>query len=432
MLSNIIIIDDMKNTMELENDLIKQGYNVYVINLYTDVADLLRKHKIDSILLSINSETAKVFTFLDMLILDENFKYIPVIALLDGNEVKNTVYIEKLLLSGIHDCVVKPYISPLLLHRIKSVIDINKKRLHTKFLSMKDDLTQLKNRKAFCKYINNLPLESKSIPFALFNISNFAKVNADYGHSIGDSILSHIAKVLSQHFEHSEMISRISGDTFFVALSHLDSENAELAYQQLITNIEAFEFKINNNLNSFFHIKLRSNIHTDADYIGSIESLIHDIEQGMVSVTKYSVNEVISNTTEQNDISENTNSHVLLPGIDIHIGLNNVLNDEGLFYEVLAMFYQDHGEDSVKLQRALSQQDILTAKHLSHTLKGVTGSIGATQLHRDIKLLDDAINNNNEEITVLMGYFDCVDKQLVALLQGINTALMNKPTLVNE
>ena len=112
------------------------------------------------------------------------------------------------------------------------------------------------------------------------------------------------------------------------------------------------------------------------------------------------------------------------PGIDIDIGVNNVLGDENLFEEILVMFYQDHGEDKDKIAQAINDNDILTLKSLTHTLKGVSCSIGAMELFQHTKALDLAANDqNNQEFDYL---YKPVSIALDKVLLGIENKLSSK------
>ncbi len=104
-------------------------------------------------------------------------------------------------------------------------------------------------------------------------------------------------------------------------------------------------------------------------------------------------------------------------GIDKNIGINNVLGDENLFKQVLMMFYEDHAQDVQKLKAAFAEQDVKTAKHIAHTLKGVASSIGAMELFNAAKALDMAINQQDEK--KYSALTEQVSKHLSIVTQGI-------------
>jgi len=81
------------------------------------------------------------------------------------------------------------------------------------------------------------------------------------------------------------------------------------------------------------------------------------------------------------------------------------------------MFYQDHHLDGEKLQTAIESKDIDSAKHLAHTLKGVSCSVGAMDLFEATKALDIAINDNNHDD--IDGLFSQLSPELSRVMEGI-------------
>ena len=112
------------------------------------------------------------------------------------------------------------------------------------------------------------------------------------------------------------------------------------------------------------------------------------------------------------------------PGIDFKIGVGNVLGDESLFDEILIMFYEDHSKDSEKIQQAINSEDQPACKHLVHTLKGVSCSVGAMRLFELTKALDVAINL--EERVNYQRLYEPVASEILAVLGGIEAKLSAK------
>ena len=109
------------------------------------------------------------------------------------------------------------------------------------------------------------------------------------------------------------------------------------------------------------------------------------------------------------------------PGIDAEIGIGNVLGDEDLFAEILVMFYEDHSKDSEKIQQAISTDDQTACKHLVHTLKGVSCSVGAMQLFELTKALDEAVSI--EDTARYQQLYQPVAAELTKVLGGIEVRL---------
>lgn len=69
-----------------------------------------------------------------------------------------------------------------------------------------------------------------------------------------------------------------------------------------------------------------------------------------------------------------------LPGVDQDIALGIVQNDRRLYRRLLAMFLTEYEAFEQAVTDALQQADWPLATRLAHTLKGASGTIGATQL----------------------------------------------------
>lgn len=153
----------------------------------------------------------------------------------------------------------------------------------------------------------------------------------------------------------------------------------------------------------------------------------------MINVVELTMAQINENSDEKpvECTNQSIEKNTLLPGINIASGLSNVLNDEVLFYDVLAMFCQEHGQDGEKFKSAFHNNDIATLKHLAHTLKGVSASIAALELHNKTKLLDDLIHCDNQEQQNLSLYLEDTYQELTLVLEGIQRALQQKPTLGN-
>jgi len=112
------------------------------------------------------------------------------------------------------------------------------------------------------------------------------------------------------------------------------------------------------------------------------------------------------------------------PGIDYSLGVKNVLGDDDLFNEILVMFHQDHGRDDKNIQQAITENDQKQLKHLVHTLKGVSCSVGAMTLFEYCKTLDVAVND--QDVGQYQTLFNPVGQELVKVMAGVESRLADK------
>ena len=91
------------------------------------------------------------------------------------------------------------------------------------------------------------------------------------------------------------------------------------------------------------------------------------------------------------DNTELTLGKTDFPGIDATEGLLRVGGNVELYQRLLTEFVDDHGQDDEKLTTMLSENNIDDARRLVHTLRGVAGNIGASNLQRHSAALEQAL-----------------------------------------
>ena len=106
----------------------------------------------------------------------------------------------------------------------------------------------------------------------------------------------------------------------------------------------------------------------------------------------------------------------ILPGINIKEALNRVGGNKRLFRKLLIKFCASHDSAVKEIVAALESGDRKTASRLAHTLKGVSGNIGARELYEAAKKLEAAINSEKEEVSDLL---ECVSDNLKIIIPGI-------------
>lgn len=107
-----------------------------------------------------------------------------------------------------------------------------------KLMGMVDPLTQLSNRRYFFK---RLPEELKraqrngeKVSCLYIDVDDFKSVNDTYGHSAGDMILMHVARVIDYAMRDSDVVARLGGEEFGVILPTTSEEKAVETAQRLI------------------------------------------------------------------------------------------------------------------------------------------------------------------------------------------------------
>ena len=86
-----------------------------------------------------------------------------------------------------------------------------------------------------------------------------------------------------------------------------------------------------------------------------------------------------------------------LPGIDTQTGLARVAGNMKLYRSILLKFRVSQADVADATLAALAQDDSETAQRLAHTLKGLAGNVGASELQETARQLEDAIRNDSGE-----------------------------------
>jgi two-component system sensor histidine kinase/response regulator len=89
-----------------------------------------------------------------------------------------------------------------------------------------------------------------------------------------------------------------------------------------------------------------------------------------------------------------------IEGLDMINGLRRVLGKKALYLSMLRKFVAGQKSVTAEIRKALAGNDWDTAERLAHTLKGVSGNIGATGLQRLAEQLEAAIRERQSHKAV--------------------------------
>ena len=113
-----------------------------------------------------------------------------------------------------------------------------------------------------------------------------------------------------------------------------------------------------------------------------------------------------------------------LPGINVAYGLNIAMSDVNLYKKLLMMFGQSEVNFAQKFQSAWQSGDGVSAARLAHSLKGVSGSIGAKDVQAAALSLESACHKGLSDVDI-RPLLDTTLEALQQVLDGLST--LNKP-----
>ena len=109
-------------------------------------------------------------------------------------------------------------------------------------MASRDELTGLHNRRHFYQAVQNelgKALASKeTLSLMLMDLDGLKLVNDEYGHGVGDVVLSNLGKVIVKHTRGSDVAALIGGDEFGVVMPATDKRGAFALARRLWEELE--------------------------------------------------------------------------------------------------------------------------------------------------------------------------------------------------
>ena len=86
-----------------------------------------------------------------------------------------------------------------------------------------------------------------------------------------------------------------------------------------------------------------------------------------------------------------------IPDIDVQLGLERVAGNKKLYISLLKQFIKNQAETDINIKEAIDKNDNTLAVRLAHTIKGVSGNIGAEGLFEKSQTLEKTIKINDKQ-----------------------------------
>ena len=106
-----------------------------------------------------------------------------------------------------------------------------------RMLSMTDELTELPNRRAFMRRLEDEVGRTKRYGFRLvlvmIDLDNFKTINDRFGHAGGDAVLRSYSNDILTVFRQHDMVARYGGEEFAVLLPNTDEHGAQAALNKV-------------------------------------------------------------------------------------------------------------------------------------------------------------------------------------------------------
>lgn len=141
--------------------------------------------------------------------------------------------IEKVRFS-IDDYLIKPFLMDDLLIKMVRLME---RATRLKSQVNTDELTGIYSRKYIMEkleyYFGHTSEKDHTHALAIFDLDYFKLVNDKHGHQMGDKVLIHFAKFISNHIRNTDIFARYGGEEFILLFPHTTSKEAWIKLNRL-------------------------------------------------------------------------------------------------------------------------------------------------------------------------------------------------------
>ena len=152
-----------------------------------------------------------------------------------GLEISNETY----LMAIITPIIVAPAVTWYIIGLTIEITELEKKM---RALANYDVLTGVMNRRPFftnCASLYHLMFRNESpFSFAYIDIDDFKMINDTYGHPAGDKVLAAFASIVNKRLRKSDVIGRIGGEEFGIALPDTSLKDAANMLDDIRKNVQ--------------------------------------------------------------------------------------------------------------------------------------------------------------------------------------------------
>lgn len=237
----LLVEDNEKDSHLLHVQLHGQPYEIKRVRNGEEALSLVRREKIDLVLLDLLLPGIDGFAVATQLKELEETRNIQIVAITSLRDLESRI---RGIEVGVDDYLVKP----INIHELKARLNalIKKKayldRLHYGYQSavhfaITDKLTGLYNYAYFTIFLENEVKRAKrhdhSLSLIMLDLDDFKHHNDDLGHPAGDQILREFGQLISGNVREIDLCFRYGGEEFVILLSYTSLELAAVTAERL-------------------------------------------------------------------------------------------------------------------------------------------------------------------------------------------------------
>ncbi|CEK12140.1 diguanylate cyclase [Legionella hackeliae] len=246
----ILIVDDSESLGEYYSLILKQaGMVAKAINNPMDIFKQLEKFRPDLILMDIYMPECTGLELALVLRKEDKYNRIPIIFLSTEHDKRKQM---TALSVGGDDFLTKP-ITPA--HLVSAVRVRSQRAGVLNYYMSTDSLTGLLNHSSFLKRLElelDYSKQNNSIlSLVMVDIDNFKKVNDNYGHPFGDTVIKKLATLLTLRLRNQDIIGRYGGEEFAILLPQTTAHQSKKIIEEIRLQFSSYCFPNTNFFTTF-------------------------------------------------------------------------------------------------------------------------------------------------------------------------------------
>jgi diguanylate cyclase (GGDEF)-like protein len=225
----VLVVDDsMVFRKQMGNFLKNLFFQVYTVAHGEEALEMLKTHPdISLVLTDYNMPVMDGLELVKNIREEKSKDDLCIIALSGNNDEEISALFLKL---GANDYINKPFSKEEFSCRINNSIEaLENIQLITNHAN-RDYLTGLYNRRYFFEnmyeYIEDVKDTNEKFAIAMVDIDSFKKINDNYGHDAGDSVIVHLSEILRTNTNYRDLVARFGGEEFCVVLKNINRFSA--------------------------------------------------------------------------------------------------------------------------------------------------------------------------------------------------------------
>ncbi len=257
-MENVLIIDDSMLQAAQLRSIIKDDYDVTIVETAEDGLEYANTGNYSLILLDVIMPGMDGFMLLKKLQEEDVTRHIPVILITSLADIQNE---QRGLMLGAVDYITKPFHPLIVKARVNTHIKLYQYRKQIEHQSTTDQLTGVANRRRHDCYsaVKWQEATRLQVPFSIcmFDIDNFKMYNDTFGHPAGDKVIAEVAKTASSYLRRStDFFARYGGEEFVAFMMGNDAESAFSHLIKIRREVEALHIQHNPSVSQWVTISV--------------------------------------------------------------------------------------------------------------------------------------------------------------------------------